>query len=81
MIIDSFYHLYLEVSSVLDDSEKSDFDIYLNVTSVFQFLYDLILAIVGLIYKCKFEVDFTQILDNIKGLFEIKDSCSQDKWL
>ena len=65
----------------MDDSEQSDLDIFLHVTSAFQFLYDFILALVGLIYVCKFEVDFTQILENIQGLFEIKDSCSQDKLL
>ena len=81
MVIDASYHIYKEVSSVLDDSEKSDADIQLHVISAFQFLYDLILAIVGLNYVCNFQVDYAQIFDNLLGLFEIKDSCSTEKLL
>ena len=79
MVIDASYHIYKEVSSVLDDSEKSDVDRLLHVTSAFQFLYDLILALVGLGYLCNFQVDYAQIFDNFLGLFEVKDSCSKEK--
>ena len=79
MAIDASYHIYKEVSSVLDDSEKSDVDRLLHVTSAFQFLYDLILALVGLGYLCNFQVDYAQIFDNFLGLFEVKDSCSKEK--
>ena len=79
MVIDSSYHIYREVSSFVDDSEKSDVDRLLHVTSAFQFLYDLILAHVGWGYKCEFQVDFGKIFDDFQGLFEVKDYCSNDK--